>query len=825
MPLLTPLLKQPQRFWAHTREDSHELLEEHTQLTRDYQSQMDARKGVFLIFKRLANRIASEHGEWFESLLRDAIIFHDLGKVNAAFQELRMQNPEFQNTSHSPNHALLSAQLFMACYSHLIPSGSSSKEKQYLAYLFKAACYVISKHHGGLDAYDDLFEKKLYNDINHYQDDFEIPFKSELKQGYMLKIAKFFNDTAYPRFILIRYLHSIMVSADYYATAEFMLKQPLCDTFGTLDQELKGAMRRTFESSPIIRSIRDRKANSTLNKLRATLFLEAENRLKQSPDAPIYYLEAPTGSGKTLTSLNLALSLLESDERLNRVIYVFPFNTLIEQTQHTVNQCFDGVLKARVLNSQTPYNGGDQQHDEAINYESVYADRLLMHAPFILTTHVRLFSMLFGSGREHLYPLWQLANSVVVLDEIQAYNPELWAYMGRFFHEYATLLNIRFIIMSATLPPIHELLDDSATFMPLLKDAHHDYFLKPEFAKRVEIDMHLMETIYCHEHPEMILSIIEREAAKKVLVEFVLKKSARTFYNAALEALSDRYEVYELSGDDNPAIRQRVINASQNPNPVLIVATQVIEAGVDIDMDLGFKDCSIFESEEQFMGRINRNAMRSGKVYFFNSEDAKIVYQGDVRYEFGIYNPEQRKRLDTKDFKSYYRTLIQKLNTIQSKTSQRVPISNAEAFNDLVSRCEFKRVEEEMKLIDSRTLRLFLNVDFDHHTFPHPLFEEAFVREFMNDDETKISARKVWTAFCKSDEIQSYTKRQYQLSQLNALMNFFIFTLYPTSSNPKPPIYDHEHRGVYFLERAEHYMQEGKFNREAYNCDAKSEYW
>ena len=66
------------------------------------------------------------------------------------------------------------------------------------------------------------------------------------------------------------------------------------------------------------------------------------------------------------------------------------------------------------------------------------------------------------------------------------------------------------------------------------------------------------------------------------------------------------------------------------------MATQVIEAGVDIDMDLGLKDISLIESEEQFMGRINRNSIKQGKVYFFNYDDTKEIYRGDLRVEFNI---------------------------------------------------------------------------------------------------------------------------------------------------------------------------------------------
>lgn len=85
---------------------------------------------------------------------------------------------------------------------------------------------------------------------------------------------------------------------------------------------------------------------------------------------------------------------------------------------------------------------------------------------------------------------------------------------------------------------------------------------------------------------------------------------------------------------------------------VILVATQVIEAGVDIDMDIGYKDISRLDSEEQFIGRINRSCRKDGVVYFFNMDDAKGIYRKDVRVDTDntLMNEEIRQVLNSKDF-------------------------------------------------------------------------------------------------------------------------------------------------------------------------------
>ena len=118
----------------------------------------------------------------------------------------------------------------------------------------------------------------------------------------------------------------------------------------------------------------------------------------------------------------------------------------------------------------------------------------------------------------------------------------------------------------------------------------------------------------------MLQHIIEnKEKQQKILVEFIKKDSAYTFYQMLIESKEIECDVKCITGDDSIYEREKILNPIKNGEmkDLILVATQVIEAGVDIDMDVGYKNISLLDSEEQFLGRINRSCKRKGMAYFF----------------------------------------------------------------------------------------------------------------------------------------------------------------------------------------------------------------
>lgn len=154
---------------------------------------------------------------------------------------------------------------------------------------------------------------------------------------------------------------------------------------------------------------------------------------------------------------------------------------------------------------------------------------------------------------------------------------------------------------------------------------------------------------------------------KKILIEFVSKDSAYAFYNKLKEDEEISCEIELITGDDNISERSRILEKVKNCNHIILVATQVVEAGVDIDMDIGYKNISLFDSEEQFLGRINRSCKKKGCIaYFFKLDEAKSIYKGDVRINSNItlMDGAIRDILIEKDFDKYYSEVINRLKDI-----------------------------------------------------------------------------------------------------------------------------------------------------------------
>src|SRR5690606_31168898 len=133
------------------------------------------------------------------------------------------------------------------------------------------------------------------------------------------------------------------------------------------------------------------------------------------------------------------------------------------------------------------------------------------------------------------------------------------------------------------------------------------------------------------------------------IIELIFKKTASECYSIIKETdLFD--EIFLLSGTIPPHRRKEIINFLKNKNnrkkKFLLITTQVVEAGVDIDMDLGFKDRSLIDSDEQLAGRINRNVNKKDCVLFlFNYDKESTIYGDDKRLEL------TRKHIDTEQYK------------------------------------------------------------------------------------------------------------------------------------------------------------------------------
>ena len=357
--------------------------------------------------------------------------------------------------------------------------------------------------------------------------------------------------------------------------------------------------------------------------------IEVIKNVRANADKNLFYIEAPTGGGKTNLSMIACAELLENNPNLNKVFYVFPFTTLITQTHKAIIETLDLSPDEMVqLHSKAGFQTKTKEESEDGQYgdeKQDYIDNLFVNYPFCLLTHIKFFDILKSNHKETNYLLHRLANSIVIIDELQSYNPGHWDKMIYFIINYAKHFNIKFVLMSATLPEIGKLnviKDYKPDFVYLLEDVKRKYFNNPNFSERVNFNFDLLEKKEI-QLEDLATIVVEKslEYSNKntlypnsvfTIIEFIFKKTATKFYDLVDKSVFD--EVFVLSGTIVEPRRKEIINylkhSENRTKKVLLITTQVVEAGVDIDMDLGFKDTSLIDSDEQLAGRINRSEER-----------------------------------------------------------------------------------------------------------------------------------------------------------------------------------------------------------------------
>ncbi len=776
-------------FLAHT---PNETLAEHLECTKKYLEKIVEAKELESLIDGLIESIDNKYTKLIKEMFYNTIYLHDLGKMNPCFQSKKMSNPKYKNCSNS-NHSFGGVVYFIDYYKPIIEKIEEDSEYYRLIYILYNFTYSIAKHHGRLGQIEEYFSNKQE----------EHPDFNNIKKEVSLYLDKKFEF-----YILNKLLFSLLVSSDYYATNEYMADLKI-DDFGTFTDIQKDILQKRFD-----KFLKGFGEPIGINKLRNEIFQEAESNL--DPKKHIFYLEAPTGSGKTITSINLALKLLQSDKKLNKFFYVFPFNTLVEQTKSVFDDIFGDDLKIETINSISPIELEKNQEENESNYTKSYINRLFFHSPAIITTHVALFNILFGTSKEDNFPLWQLANSVIILDEIQSYNNNLWWYMVEFFDKYAKLLNIKIIIMSATLPKLDFFLEKKSNFVDLIsKEKRDDFFKNTLFKDRVKVNFELLKEgkIELDRLEEFFDEV--KDKYQKILFEFIKKQSAREFYNQ----IKDYNEnVYELSGDDNKAYRQYVINKSKEDKPIIIIATQVIEAGVDIDMDLGFKDISTLDSEEQFMGRINRSCKKSdSKVYFFNMDDVAKIYRGDNRLGFDLTQKKYQTILRDKNYHDYYREVLEVIqrNGLRYESGVNTNIDN---FSALLEKLDYKNISKTMTLINSENMTLFFPFKIDLEIYKGVKeFEDKRIENYLTDNF--LDGEKVWESFKSLNDIEGFSKKKYEQSYINSLMQFFTFNLIKYQEGQKPSHYSYEFGGFFYVANYGVFIEvedDNKFNRKKF---------
>jgi len=826
-------------YYGHTHHlKDYEPLSEHTIKTKEYFLRIIELNRLEKVIDRIILRLDFNNaaiGNFIKKLFFNATVFHDFGKINPNFQ-VYIHNAAFKSDEDvkiGTEHSFLSAYIFLNWFSHEIQlSNQFSREEKYivLAYLFLFTIPIL-KHHSGYIAKDYDFDSKKTYSIHKFVSLFGIKMPYDFIKNLIQnedRIWNVFKDfDFFPIFALLKLNYSLLTASDYYATNDYMndISYSTEEDFGLITENLKTRLFHNFENNDKTKYNREllrntekylsksldelrEKSNDNLNFLRQKLGAEMLTNIEKYKNDKIFYIEAPTGGGKTNMSMIAVRKLLELYPEINKVFYVFPFTTLITQTAKAIKETF-GLKDYEIaqVHSKAGFQTKNYSNEEDAKYGKEMRnqiDNLFVNYPFTLLTHIKFFDILKSNKKDTNYLLHRLANSIVIIDELQSYNPSEWDKVKYFISQYAGLFNIRFILMSATLPKIDEIKLADFQFIPFksLISKAKQYLQNPNFAERVDIKTELLnkKDMELEELSEILFDKSKKYAQNRndkfngsiyTIIEFIFKKSASEFYNIAKERDDFFDELFVLSGTIIEPRRKYIIEYLKDENnrkkKILLVTTQVVEAGVDIDMDLGFKNQSLIDSDEQLAGRINRNVNKKDcELWLFKYNEPNTIYGKDLRYKVSKAFSRNfiKEILTKKDFEKLYNRVIEEIDKLNDSV---IEMENFEEYLSNFKNIRFREINEKFKLIDNDTASIFVPVDVSITCYR---MENNFSNDDINfirnynclgvDNEPQVSGEKVWDLYVSlvQNKEMNFSKKKKELIKLNGILSKFIFSIF-----------------------------------------------
>lgn len=891
-----------------------ETLGEHMELVLQSAEQICKMNGLFSVIERLIDKTASELGfsdldqaiANIKEIFINTIVFHDFGKVNEHFQVDRMKNgdpffkgrfPQLFSPKHG--HSELGAYIFLVYHLEKYNQFNNSEEEENDNVKLSALTILFSNsillHHSPnlLQPTERVSKsqflkcwKQLKKYLKLYKDFPEADITIEYFENLKVIFEQFEQKSSeFALFALLRLNFSLLTAADYLATGRYTYGLTLEDEkdWGVLSEEQRHRIIWAAENEKIynkeayhlfrqgayqFQNPQEQNENN-LNLLRKEMSVMVLQELNTHKDKRLFYLEAPTGGGKTNLSMLAVTEMLRANPELNKVFYVFPFTTLITQTHKSIKETLRledkeiALLHSKVgfqTKSEVESGESEEEREDGLygNRRLDFLQNLFALYPIMLVTHVRFFDILKSNGKEESYLMHRLANSIVVLDELQSYNPKHWDKMMYMLDQYGKYFNIRFILMSATLPRLDNIqaVRDAAkidgTEIPEVVDLlpnPRQYFVNPNFKGRVRFNFELMRDKGEITEEELAKLVIEksRERAYRTssegrvftIVEFIFKKTATAFKEEIkkLEPFFDH--IFVLSGTILESRRRQIIyflkqNRKTRGMKVLLITTQVVEAGVDIDMDLGFKNISLIDSDEQLAGRVNRNVGKEDcEVYLFRLNKPDILYGKDLRYKITRELPVDfhQNILESKDFTVLYERVFTEID----KRNESPLFENfKDNYLGHLKKLNFPKIHREFQLIEQDSLSVFvpiqLPVKIENENGEMEDFFSKFELKFLEEsrvfsqEDIYVDGAEVWALYRRIMESpdDDFIAKKIERKAIQGILAKFTFSIFNAEktrnslaefSNPELGFenyfYLSEHQRVYDIESG---LMESKFN-------------
>jgi CRISPR-associated endonuclease/helicase Cas3 len=544
----------------------------------------------------LAGRFAQNFGaDWAEL----AGIWHDLGKYRPGFQRYLTvaNNPDGhiegrvngREKTHSAAGALWAIQQLNQ------PNGLP---------LGHVLAYLIAGHHAGLADWHSGLNERLKNADS--QEELKSALAAVPPEHHSILHRTL---PAPPRIpggeagfaLWVRLLFSCLVDADFLDTeAYFDAGKPARRSgFPTLAQMLAALDAHMGEKAQSA-------AATPVNLLRADILCQC--RAKAVLEPGFFSLTVPTGGGKTLSSLAFALEHVKVYGQ-RRIVYAIPYTSIIEQTAEVFRAVFAELGDEVLIEHHSQADASDGKDETA-------RSRLACEnwdAPLVVTTNVQLFESLFAAKTSRCRKLHNLTNSVVVLDEAQQLPP---AFLNPILGALKLLVKhygVTVVLCTATQPALARTdyfdpscnVDGLDNVREITDDPDHLYRQLDRVQVELPPDWHTptpwVEVAQRLQQEDCVLTIVNTRKAARELHRLLPQG---TLHLSALMCGAHRKAVI-----DQIKTRLRAKREGTDTQPLRVVSTQLVEAGVDLDFPVVYRALAGLDSIAQAAGRCNREGL------------------------------------------------------------------------------------------------------------------------------------------------------------------------------------------------------------------------
>ncbi|ABR56647.1 CRISPR-associated helicase Cas3 [Methanococcus aeolicus Nankai-3] len=651
-----------------------------------------------------------------KDILKIICLSHDFGKTTTYFQKY-IRNEKIEKRILKRH-----SEISFVLANYVIKSYLESKNIDNKYYQIFSLC--IKKHHGNLSELlndasiqdEDILKKQFdelnFNFINNILNENNFPklncdieeLISEVEElEYLCDDLKYeINDEMkIETYYLYQYLFSLLISSD---KEDAIFRQ---NTELGVSNEIPSDIIDYIENKPKIKPI---------DHLRTEIFYKISNKVHNLDlNQKIYTLNAPTGIGKTLTIFNFALKLsnrIKTEKNIDmKIIYCLPFLSIIDQNYKVLNEVLKNppsniLLKHHHLSDVVYWhekNGEENILDEnkSLHLMETWSSKI------ITTTFMQLFYSIFSNKNSDLKKFSSLSNSIIILDEIQSIPHKYWHLVNKIFRFLAEEYNIYFILTTATLPMIF----DKNECVELLDDKEH-YFSN---LNRIKMKIH-NEPMDLTEFVGVLDEDINNNPDKDFLIVLNTIKSSKEVYDLLKEYNYENTEYYYLSTNIYPKERlnriEKINKNNKNNNRKIIVSTQLIEAGVDISVDIVYRDIAPLDSINQTAGRCNRHGEGTEQGII---NIVKLINDNGHPFSRYIYNGALISKTEEllKNYDEIEERELLNINNCYFKKLKGYDDSSRELL-EIIKSFKYNNVPKNFKLIDEiPQINLFVNVEDD----------------------------------------------------------------------------------------------------------------